>query len=47
MLYYDSIIDGNRYKSKAKYKKSDRDTAMKKINDKKQELIKELTIHYM
>ena len=46
MFFYDTSIDGRRYVTKARYGKQTRDSALMKINCKKQKLIKELTIHY-
>ena len=42
----DSIIDGKRYKTMARYGKTPKDKALTKINEKKQEKIKELTIYF-
>ena len=44
--YYDSFIDGKRYKTKARYGKTQKEKALEQINDKKQKLIKELTIKF-
>ena len=44
LLYYDTKVDGKRYRSVAKYKKQTKGEAMIKITKKKQQLIDELTI---
>jgi len=42
----DSIIDGKRYKTMARYGKTPKDEALTKINDKKQQIINELTVYF-
>jgi len=42
----DSIIDGKRYKTMARYGKTPKDQALTNINNKKQQLINELTVHF-
>ena len=42
----DSIIDGKRFKTMARYGKTSKEDALTKINEKKQEKIKELTIYF-
>ena len=42
----DSIIDGKRYKTMARYGKTPKDKALTKINDKKQQIINELTVYF-
>ena len=44
--YYDSIIDGKRYKTMARYGKKQKDKAFEQISTKKQKLINELTITF-
>lgn len=44
LLYYDGIVDGKRYATKARYNKGTREEAMSKLTKKQKELIKELTI---
>ena len=46
LLYYDTKIDGKRYRSVAKYKKQTKEEAMIKITKKQQQLIDELTINF-
>lgn len=45
LLYYDTKVDGKRYRSVAKYKKQTKEEAMIKITKKQQHLIEELTIN--
>ncbi len=45
-LYFDSTIDGHRYKTKARYNKEPKDKALEQINNKKQEIIKKLTVDF-
>lgn len=45
-FYFDAFIDGKRHKTMARYGKTPRDEALKKINKKKQEKIEELTISF-
>jgi len=42
----DSIIDGKRYKTMARYGKTPKDQALTKINYKKQQIINELTVYF-
>ena len=44
--YYDSIIDGKRYKTMSRYGKKQKDKAFEQISTKKQKLINELTITF-
>lgn len=44
--YFDSIIDGKRHHTEARYGKTPKDKALEKINKKKQEKINELTIYF-
>ena len=44
LLYYDGIVDGKRYKTKARYNKTPKEEAMSKLTKKQQQLIDELTI---
>ena len=44
--FIDNIIDGKRYHSESRYKRCTREEALTKINVKKQEIIKELTIYF-
>ena len=44
--YFDSIIDGKRHKTMARYGKTSKDKALQKICEKKQKVIKELTINF-
>ena len=46
LLYYDTKVDGKRYRSVAKYKKQTKEEAMSKITKKQQQLIDELTINF-
>ena len=46
LLFYDSVIEGKRYKTKARYNKKPKDQAMEQISKKKQELIKSLTLTF-
>ena len=46
LLYYDTKVDGKRYRSVAKYKKQTKEEAMIKITKKQQQLIDELTIDF-
>ena len=43
LLYYDGIVDGKRYKTKARYNKTPKEEAMSKLTKKQQQLIDELT----
>ena len=45
-LYVDSIVEGKRYQTIARYNKYSKEEALTKINEKKQEKIKELTIYF-
>ena len=46
-LFYNTIIEGTRYETKARYgKKQTKEEALEQICEKKQKLIKELTIHF-
>jgi len=42
----DSIIDGKRYKTMARYGKTSKEEAFEKIKSKKQDKINELTIYF-
>ena len=44
--FIDSIIDGRRYHSESRYVRCSKEDALTKINEKKQEKIKELTIYF-
>lgn len=46
LLYYDGIVDGKRYKTKARYNKTPKEEAMSKLTEKQQQLIDELTIDF-
>lgn len=46
LLYYDCIVDGKRYKTKARYNKTPKEEAMSKLTKKQQQLIDELTIDF-
>ena len=46
LLYYDTKVDGKRYRSVAKYKKQTKEGAMIKITKKQQQFIDELTINF-
>ena len=46
LLFYDTIKEGKRYKTMARYNKKPRDKALEQINNKKQKLIKELTVYF-
>ena len=43
LLHYDGIVDGKRYKTKARYNKTPKEEAMSKLTKKQQQLIDELT----
>ena len=45
-FYFDAFIDGKRHKTMARYGKTPKIEALTKINEKKQEKIKELTIYF-
>ena len=45
-LFFDSMIDGKRYKTMARYSKKPKEEALKQINIKKKELIDKLTIYF-
>lgn len=45
-LYFDSVIDGKRYASKARYGKKQKGKAIEQITAKKQKLINELTLSF-
>ena len=42
----DSIVNGKRFQSEAKYIKNSKENAYEKINEKKQKIIKLLTINF-
>ena len=44
--YFDNIINGMRYQTLARYVDNSKEQALENINEKKQKLIKELTIHF-
>ena len=44
--YYDGIVDGKRYKTKARYNKTTKEEAMSKLTNKQKQLIDELTIYF-
>ena len=46
LLYYDTKIDGKRYKTMARYNKYSKEEALTKITKKQQQLIDELTIQF-
>ena len=46
LLYYDTKVDGKRYRSIAKYKKQTKEEALIKITAKQQQLVDELTIQF-
>ena len=46
LLYYDTKIDGKRYKTKARYNKCSKEEALTKITAKQQQLVDELTIQF-
>ena len=46
LLYYDTKIDGKRYKTMARYNKCSKEEALTKITKKQQQLIDELTIQF-
>ena len=46
LLYYDTNVDGKRYKTMAPYNKCSKEEAMSKITKKQQQLIDELTINF-
>ena len=43
---FDTVVDGKRHKTKARYNKGSKDEAFEKISAKKRQLIKELTIDW-
>ena len=45
-LYFDNIILGKRYKTKARYVNNDKEAALEQISEKKRLLIEELTVHF-
>ncbi|XP_068692731.1 uncharacterized protein [Montipora foliosa] len=45
-LYYDNIIFGKRYKTKARYANNGKEAALEQISEKKRKLIEELTVHF-
>ena len=46
LLYYDTKIDGKRYKTMARYNKCSKEEALTKITNKQQQLVHELTINF-
>ena len=46
LLYYDTKIDGKRYKTMARYNKCSKEEALTKITNKQQQLVDELTINF-
>ena len=44
--FIDSIIDGKRFKTMARYGKTSKEDALEKIKSKKQDKINELTIYF-
>ena len=46
LLYYDTKVDGKRYRSIAKYKKQTKEEALIKVTAKQQQLVDELTINF-
>ena len=44
--YIDSVIDGQRHKTKARYVEASKDNALMNISKKKQEIIDKLTIYF-
>ena len=45
-LYFDNIILGKRYKTKARYAQNEKEAAHEQISEKKRKLIKELTVEF-
>lgn len=45
-LFYETVFEGKRYKTMARYNKKPKEQALKQINEKKQALIEKLTIHF-
>ncbi|XP_068692468.1 uncharacterized protein [Montipora foliosa] len=45
-FYFDNIIMGKRYKTKARYANNDKEAACEQISEKKRLLIKELTVEF-
>ena len=45
-FYLDAFIDGKRYETITRYRKTPKNEALTKINKKKQEIINELTIYF-
>ena len=45
-LFFDSIISGKRYQAMARYGKTSKDNALEQINNKKQEIIDNLTVYF-
>ena len=44
--FFDTIINGKRYQTISRYTKCSKEKALEKINKKKQEKIKELTLSF-
>ena len=44
--YYDSVIEGERYQTKARYDEDTKDEALTNISRKKQEIINKLTVYF-
>ena len=45
-LYFDNIILGKRYKTKARYASNEKEAALEQISEKKRKLIEELTVEF-
>ena len=45
-LYFDNIILGKRYKTKARYAQNEKEAALEQISEKKRKLIEELTVEF-
>ena len=44
--HYDSVIEGERYQTKARYDEDTKDEALTNISKKKQEIINKLTVYF-
>ena len=44
--YYDTVVDGKRYATIARYNEEEKDKALEQITGKKHELIKKLTVYF-
>lgn len=45
-FYYDSVVDGKRYKTTSRYNTNPKHEALTKLTKKQQQLIEELTINF-